>query len=61
MVKVLVKKLNPSNQSWLMPMTTSKDVYSYLDSFQKSARQMEVAIDEEEETTQVLPQLVIIL
>jgi len=52
----LVKKFNPSNQSWLMPMKTSKDVYSYLDSFQKSARDMAVAIDEEEKTDDIVEQ-----
>ena len=46
----LVNKFNPTNQSWLMPMKTGKDVFGYLNNFQKSARNMKVSgvVDQEE-------------
>ena len=35
-LSTLVNKFNPSNQAWLFPMQTGKDVFGYLNSFQKS-------------------------
>ena len=52
----LVNKFNPTNQAWLFPMKTGKDVFGYLNSFQKQARNMNVAIDEEERDEGVLEQ-----
>ena len=55
-LSALVNKFNPTNQAWLFPMKTGKDVFGYLNSFQKQARNMNVAIDEEERDEGVLEQ-----
>ena len=49
----LVNKFNPSNQAWLMPMKSSKDVYSYLKSFRKSAADQGVKLKGEPEEGKV--------
>ena len=44
----LVNKFNPTNQRWLMPMKTGKDVFGYLNNFHKSAKSMKVVLDDDE-------------
>ncbi len=49
-LSTLVNKFNPSEQAWLVPMTKSSDVYSYLQSFQKSAKdKLNISIDDDED------------
>ena len=48
-LSALVNKFNPTNQAWLFPMQTGKDVFGYLQSFRKQAEKGKVAIDQEEE------------
>ena len=55
-LSTLVNKFNPTNQAWLFPMKTGKDVYGYLDSFQKSAKEMDVAIDEDDKPSKLVEQ-----
>ncbi len=53
-LSTLVNKFNPSNQAWLFPMQTGKDVFGYLNSFQKSAKKYDIArIDDDEKKEEV--------